>query len=200
MNHSKKENYSAHMNLSSFSYRSNHIYNFFLFAILLLSGCNNKIDKNRNLVEGKVISIIDGDTYDVLSVGNERIRIRMEGIDAPEKGMPFYKVSKSYLSKLCFGKIIKVVITGKDNHKRFLGYTYLKDGTELSHEMISAGLAWHFKKYNSDTALSKLEIEARTLKKGLWINDNPMAPWTNRRLHKQGISTKDSFIIEQNNR
>ena len=73
----------------------------------------------------------------------------------------------------------------------------MEDGTELSHEMIKAGLAWHYKKYNSDTVLSDLEIEAKELKKGLWVNENPMAPWTNRSLHRQGISTKDSFDIVQ---
>ena len=157
---------------------------------------NNTLSKG-DYVSGKVVSIIDGDTYDLLLKGNRKIRIRMEGIDAPEKGMPFYKVSKKYLAQLCFNKKVSLDITGIDGHDRFLGFTYLEDGSELSHEMIKAGLAWHFKKYNSDTILSNLEIEAKNLKKGLWVNENPMAPWTNRSLHRQGISTKDSFNIVQ---
>jgi endonuclease YncB( thermonuclease family) len=174
-----------------------------IWALLLfisVVACTSKSGKNPSLkkgsiVSGKVIAIIDGDTYDALIQGNKTIRVRMEGIDAPEKGMPFYQKSKKYLSDLCFHKQVKIKITGVDNYKRFLAYSYLEDGKELSHEMIKSGFAWHLKKYNSDSTLSNLEIEARKLKRGLWIEENPMAPWTNRSFHRQGISTKDSFNL-----
>lgn len=152
----------------------------------------NSFHKSVNSISGTVYSIIDGDTYDMLIEGNKIIRIRMEGIDAPESGMPYYQVSKNYLGRLCFDKIVKVQITGKDNN-RYLGYTYLNDGTELSHEMIKAGLAWHYKKYNTNQELSDLEIVARNSKIGLWKDTNPMPPWTNRSLHSRGISTKNLF-------
>lgn len=177
---------------------------FVLISISIIA-CTSKSGKIPSLekgstVSGKVISIIDGDTYDALLPSNKTIRVRMEGIDAPEKGMPFYQKSKKYLSSLCFNKQVKIKITGTDNYDRFLAYAYLEDSKELSQEMIKAGYAWHFKKYNSDTVLSNLEIEAKNLKKGLWSEENPMAPWTNRSLHRQGISTKDSFNIEEKNR
>jgi micrococcal nuclease len=86
-------------------------------------------------------------------------------------------------------------ITGTDNYGRALGFTYLEDGRELGQEMIKAGLAWHYKKYNSDTALANFEKEARRLKKGLWLDKNPKAPWEVRRLRRQGVSAKDSFNI-----
>lgn len=143
-------------------------------------------------VSGIVFSIVDGDTYDLLIDDNKKIRIRMEGIDAPETGMPFFHVSKNYLGKLSFNKKVKVHVTKLEN-KRFIGFSYLDDGTELSHEMIKAGLAWHFKNYNTDTDLSDLEIGARNGKVGLWKDNNPMPPWENRRLHRQGISTKDMY-------
>jgi micrococcal nuclease len=158
---------------------------------------NSKIELSGNDISGKVISIIDGDTYDILVEGNKTIHIRMEGIDAPEKGMPFYQVSKSYLGKLCFNKNVKVHITSTDEFNRFIGFTYLEDGTELSHEMIKAGYAWHFKKYNSDSDLSGLEIKARNSKSGLWVVENQLPPWVVRRLHNKGISTKDLFSIKE---
>jgi endonuclease YncB( thermonuclease family)/predicted aspartyl protease len=157
----------------------------------------NKIDLTGNDISGKVISIIDGDTYDILVEGNKTIRIRMEGIDAPEKGMPFYQVSKNHLGKLCFNKIVKVHITGADEYNRYIGFTYLEDGTELSHKMIEAGYAWHFKKYNSDSDLSGLEIKARNSKSGLWVVDNQLPPWAVRTLHNKGISTKNLFNIKE---
>jgi micrococcal nuclease len=181
-------------------------YNRITYWLIILTifsvSCNSK-KRNEQLlsigsvVSGKVIAIIDGDTYDALIDGNIIIRIRMEGIDAPERGMPFYRFSKNYLSQLCFNEIVKININGKDGYDRFIAYSYLSDGRELSHEIIKAGLAWHFKKYNSDTTLSQLETQARNLKLGLWINENPMAPWTNRSLHRQGISTKDSFNTKE---
>lgn len=153
--------------------------------------------ESKNVVRGKVIAIIDGDTYDLLINGNTTLRVRMEGIDAPEKGMPFYRVSKEYLSGLCFNKFVNLEITGQ-NGNRELAYAYLDDGKELSQEMLKAGLAWHFKKYNSDPILAQLETEAKNLKKGLWQANNPMPPWVNKSLHKQGISTKDSFVTVDN--
>ena len=114
----------------------------------------------------------------------------MEGIDAPESGMPFYRVSKNYLGQLCFNQNVSVHINKIDEHGRYICFTYLEDGTELSHEMIKAGLAWHYKEFNSDEDLSKLELEARNAKIGLWSDNEPMPPWLNRKLHRQGISTQ----------
>jgi endonuclease YncB( thermonuclease family) len=165
-----------------------------LSLILVLSSFTLSHDlRIGDNVSGKVISVIDGDTYDILISGNVTIRIRMEGIDAPEKGMPFYKVSKQYLADLCFSKTVTIHITGIDIHNRILAYTYTPDGTELSHAMIKAGLAWHYEKYNTDPVLSALEVAARKRKTGLWLDANPMAPWTNRSLHRKGISTKEAF-------
>jgi micrococcal nuclease len=169
-----------------------------LFLLLLLSfswACNSEVTKYPH--SGKVISIIDGDTYDLLTNDKKTIRVRMEGIDAPEKGMPFYRVSKNFLGKLCFKKNVRIEITGKDATGRYLAFTYLDDGVELSHEMIKSGLAWHFKKYNSDPILSNLEVEARKLNLGIWTNEDPMPPWENRQLHHKGVSTKDKFDIKE---
>lgn len=177
----------------------------FLMAVLFCLSCNARSEKPVNVsrgnkISGKVIAVIDGDTYDALIQGNKTIRVRMEGIDAPEKGMPFYRVSKNHLARICLKKNVTIVVTGKEKRGRIIAYTYLENGKELSHEMLREGLAWHFKKYNSDKDLAKLESEARKLKKGLWKDKNPMAPWVNRSLHRKGISTKDSFNIKPENR
>lgn len=152
-----------------------------------------KANQQVTFFTGKVIHIVDGDTYDLLIEGNKTIRIRMDGIDAPERGMPFYKVSKKYLGQLCLQKQVKLKSTGKDANNRYLGFTYLNDGTELGHAMIKAGLAWHFKKYNSDKDLAQLEINARNAKLGIWSEVNPTPPWKIRELHRKGISTKGKY-------
>lgn len=148
-----------------------------------------KIIKNN----GYVIGIIDGDTYDLLLEDKSKIRVRLDGIDAPEKGMPFYKLAKKYLSDLCFNKYVTYVQTTLDGHGRTVAKTYLEDGRECGEQLIKAGLAWHFKKYSTEKKLADLEIEARNKKIGIWSDPRPIPPWEVRKLHNQGISTKDSF-------
>jgi endonuclease YncB( thermonuclease family) len=165
-----------------------YILSLFLFV---LAGCYNHT--SDEYVTGRVVKILDGDTYDLLLENNTTIRIRMDGIDAPEKGMPFSKASKRHLGELCQGQTIKVSKSQEDQYGRIVGFSYLEDGRELGHEMLKAGLAWHYKQYNSDPELATLENEARQAQIGLWKDKNPMAPWENRKLHRQGISTKGTY-------
>lgn len=167
-----------------------------VFFSSCVSNPSNVENKSNN--KGYVIGIIDGDTYDLLLEDKTTIRIRMDGVDAPEKGMPFYKVSKKYLSELCFNKNVTFVQTALDAHSRTVAKTYLEDGRECGEELIKAGLAWHFKKYSTEKKLADLEIEARNKKLGIWSDPRPIAPWEIRKLHRQGISTKDSFDISKN--
>jgi endonuclease YncB( thermonuclease family) len=128
-------------------------------------------------VKGKVVSVVDGDTYHLLLHGNQNVKVRMYAIDAPEKTMPYFQASKQYLSSLIYFKDVTLVPTGKDRNGRWLGYTYLPDGQEISHEMVKAGMAWHFKRYNQDDDLAQLENQARDLKLGLWADNYPVPPW-----------------------
>lgn len=175
----------------------------FVSVLSIFACANNKRAASDDLpkngqTSGKVIAILDGDTYDLLLESKNTIRIRMDGIDAPEKGMPFYKVAKNYLGELCFNKNIRILKTDDDIHGRIVAKSYLDDGRELGQEMIKAGLAWHFKKYSSDKNLAELENQARINKVGLWIDPNPIAPWGIRKLHRKGISTKDKFTNSEN--
>jgi endonuclease YncB( thermonuclease family) len=156
-----------------------------LFFTLALIGCYaNTYSANGTEIHGKVIKIVDGDTYDILLYGNITKRIRMEGIDAPERGMPFYKVSKDYLAGLCFGQNVRIAQTGLDRYGRMLAKTFLSNGNELGMQMIIAGYAWHFKKYSADVGLANAEIVARKNRVGLWADEDPEAPWVHRALHK----------------
>ena len=80
----------------------------FIIACTSKSGKKPSFLKEGSTITGKVIAIIDGDTYDALLLSNKTIRLSMEGIDAPEKGMPFYQKSKKYLTDLCFVKQVKL--------------------------------------------------------------------------------------------
>ena len=174
-----------------------------LFLFFVSSNCHSHVSHNENdinFVSGRVVKVLDGDTYDLLLADNTIVRVRMEGIDAPENGMPFSRKAKSYLQELCKNQTVKIKNNKFDESgKRILSFSYLNDGRELSHEMLKAGFAWHFKKYNSDSNLAALENEASEAKRGLWKDKNPMPPWENRKLHRQGVSTKRIFEITEEN-
>lgn len=144
----------------------------------------------------KVIGISDGDTFTVLE-GKTSLRVRLDAIDAPEKGMPYAKTSKKFLSDLCFGKTVKLKPIKTDRYGRTVARAALPDGRDISTEMIRAGYAWHYKKYSNDSVLSALEIHARANKRGLWQDKSAIAPWEVRQMHRKGISTKKMFKAAQ---
>lgn len=167
-----------------------------LCSICLFSQCKDKPDAGS--VSGEAVKILDGDTYDLLLDDNTTIRIRMNGIDAPEKWMPFGEKSKKYLGRLCAGQIITVDTMQKETFNRFVSFSYLDNGSELGQEMLKAGLAWHFKKYNSNPNLATLEDSARINKFGLW-SEQPyiLPPWIVRKLNKQGYKTQYIYIAQR---
>ena len=161
---------------------------FVLLNISCTSSSSNKEAVEANLTNqlpnNTVVKIVDGDTYDIILNGIQT-RIRMQGIDTPERGMDYYKVAKEYLGKLCLNKKVRVVGTEKDRYGRLLAKSYLPDGLEIGEEMIRAGMAWHFTKYSNDPTLARLEREARAARIGLWSIPNPIAPWDFRKKKKK---------------
>jgi micrococcal nuclease len=116
---------------------------------------------------GQVVGIIDGDTIDVLHNGQAE-RIRLSGIDCPEKKQPFGTKEKQFTSGLIFGKQVTVKPLKKDRHGRTVAEVLLPDGTDVSHELVKAGFAWWYKQYAPhDETLAQLEGEAREQKRGI---------------------------------
>lgn len=124
---------------------------------------------------GQVVRVIDGDTIDVLHNGQAE-RVRLSGIDCPEKGQAFGKNAKQFTSNLAFGKEVTVSVHTYDRHGRAIADVFVGD-RNLSHHLLTAGLAWWYRQYSKDEKLGKLEAEARALKRGLWRDPNPNPPW-----------------------
>ena len=119
--------------------------------------------------------VADGDTITVLDSSNNQHKIRLQGIDAPEKGQAFGKASGRFLSGLVAGREVRVAWTKLDRYGRILGTVFV-DGKDVNLEMLKAGLAWHYKKYDSTPAYAQAESEARAAKRGLWADTNPIPP------------------------
>lgn len=126
----------------------------------------------------KVIKISDGDTITVLS-GKEQTKVRLYGIDAPEKKQDYGQRSKQFLASLIAGQVVEVEPNGKDRYKRTLGIIHHK-GQDINAQMVLNGYAWAYVKY------SRMYIDherlARENKRGLWQSSNPTPPWEWRKL------------------
>ena len=102
-------------------------------------------------------------------------KIRLYGIDAPESHQAFGAASKHHLSSLVFGKDVRVAYKSRDKYGRILGIVYA-DGRDVNLEMIRAGLAWHYKRFDSTPAYAAAENDARAARCGLWSDPNPIPP------------------------
>jgi micrococcal nuclease len=125
--------------------------------------------------DAKVVGISDGDTLTVLK-NREQIKIRLEGIDTPEKAQAFGSKAKSALADLVASKTISVHQTGTDKYGRTLARVIV-DGDDVSESLVTQGMAWHYKEYSTDETLASLEDKARAEKIGLWSESNALPPW-----------------------
>jgi endonuclease YncB( thermonuclease family) len=125
---------------------------------------------------GRVVGISGGDTISALHDGRAE-KIRLNGIDCPEKRQAFGQRAKQLTSKLVFGKDVTVKTFGHDKYRRTLGDVILPDGRILNQQLVKAGLAWWYEKYSKDMLLKGLEAEAGTVKRGLWVYPDPVSPW-----------------------
>lgn len=125
---------------------------------------------------GKVVAVLDGDTVEVLHDGKAE-RIRLNGVDCPEKKQAFGQKAKQFTSSLVFGKTVVVVPSAKDRYKRTVGDVFLPDGVNVSYELVKAGLGWWYRKYSDDVILAGLELEAQLERRGLWTDPSPIPPW-----------------------
>ncbi len=127
-------------------------------------------------VTGPVVKVIDGDTIDVLNGDKITTRVRLNGIDAPERKQAFSTKSKEHLSELIGEQPVRVFDLGLDQYGRTIGDVYSGD-KPLNLEKVRDGMAWHFKRFSDDRILAKAEIEAQAAKRGLWADPKPVAPW-----------------------
>ncbi len=133
-------------------------------------------------LQGKVIAIADGDTITVLDATQTQHKIRLAGIDAPEKKMPFGQASKMHLSQKVFGRDVRLNCGKTDKYKRKICVIYV-NGQDANLAQVKGGMAWWYRKYQREqtevqrTAYETAESAARSGRVGLWQDSNPLPPW-----------------------
>lgn len=149
-------------------------------ALFVSSVAACRFRPGREPFEARVVGVADGDTITVLHRGAQ-VRVRLSGIDCPERGQPFSARAKQFTSEMVFGKTVTVRPFGTDRYRRAVADVVLPDGRVLNRELVAAGLAWHYTRYSKDEVLARLEKEARGSRLGLWSEERAVAPWDFRR-------------------
>ena len=146
-----------------------------------LAGLLCSSQASANTLSGKVVAVLDGDTITVLH-DNVQTRVRITGIDAPEKKQAFGQRSKQSMSDCAFGKDVEIDWKKLDRDGRTIGKV-VADGVDCGLRQIEIGMAWHYKAYAKNQsredreAYALAEEKAKAERRGLWSDNDPLPPW-----------------------
>ena len=134
---------------------------------------------------GRVVRVADGDTVSILDSHNVQHKVRLYGIDTPERDQPYGPEARRALARLVDGKTVGLVLIDTDTYGRKVGTVYLQD-TNINVSMVAAGHAWWYRHYAPhDRKLADSEYQAREQRLGLWTTTAPVPPWEWRRGERQ---------------
>jgi endonuclease YncB( thermonuclease family) len=147
-----------------------------------------------------VAKVLDGDTVEVLD-RTRTMRIRLHGIDCPEKGQPFGGQARHATADLTLGTRIGLDVFGTDRYGRTIADLRREDGTLINRELVREGWCWWYRRYApTDVELAALEAEARQHRRGLWADAHPIAPWewrtrTRRRSREEAVNDDNQRAV-----
>ncbi|MEX0981075.1 MAG: thermonuclease family protein [Bacteroidales bacterium] len=142
---------------------------------LLLFTLTLALTASAQRYSGTIISVLDGDTF-VFQTEEGSLRIRSEGIDAPEMGQLYGDSAKRFMESYINRKVT-VVANGVDRYGRTIG-TLFVEGTDVNLEILKAGLAWFYDSYSTNQDYKAAEEVARNRGIALWSDPAPVAPWS----------------------
>ena len=128
------------------------------------------------LLEGICVGVSDGDSLHLELPDGERVRVRLYGIDAPEKDQECALAARKKLGKLIYDKAIRVEVLDVDKYGRYVGKVYA-GARYVNRYMLKEGLAWHYKHYAADDELlAETEARAKAAGRGIWSTESPCRP------------------------
>ena len=157
---------------------------------------NAKVVQNPTILKGyQAVKVSDGDTLNVQKVENgkfvgEVMKIRMFGIDAPEKTQDYGIESKQALEKLVNGKTLEIEEKNRDRYGRTVAVVYV-NGKNVNEEMVKNGNAWWYQEYDKkDTKMQAYQENAKKNKLGLFGKRGYVEPWNYRKEKKAAATSK----------
>jgi endonuclease YncB( thermonuclease family) len=141
-------------------------------------------EKPPHDLNGEVVAIADGDTLTVLDSSKTQHKIRLAGIDAPEKAQAFGTKARESLAAKVFRKNVHIEVIDVDRYRREVGRIYLGNRF-VNMEMVRDGFAWRYVQYDKPREFSAAEDDARKHRRGLWADPHPLPPWEFRRQRRQ---------------
>jgi endonuclease YncB( thermonuclease family) len=161
-----------------------------IMSTLVLASCTEQAVPGP--FDGTVTNVHDGDTITVVA-GNQKYKVRLGRIDAPEVDQEFGPEAGEKLRELCEGKVVHVVPLAMDLHRRVVAEVIF-GGVNVNQSMVQSGYAWWYRDFDkTDRAMQLLETQARLSRAGLWQGKDPEAPWIFRRKQKEQ-SVQPRFI------
>lgn len=154
---------------------------FLLFLSFILQ-CAGPVQ--QSIRTGRVVKVADGDTLTILDADNNTLKIRLYGIDCPERGQDFSNVAKRFTAEFCLQKQVHISVRDIDRYGRIVGVLYREDKAELNLALLEAGLAWHYTAYDRSDRYARAEARAKRKKKGLWAHRNAQPPWKFRQFQR----------------
>lgn len=137
-------------------------------------------------LSGRIVRVADGDTVSLLDSNNKQHRIRLYGIDAPESDQPHGDKAREALAGMVAGKRLGVVVVETDQYGRLVGTLYA-DGSNINLALVQQGHAWWYQYFaRHERPLAAAEKEARSARRGLWADNDPVPPWDWRRQQRLG--------------
>jgi endonuclease YncB( thermonuclease family) len=158
----------------------------FLAAVLFWAA----LQVHAGTLVGKIVAIADGDTVTLLDRDNRQHKIRLAGIDAPERRQPYYQASRQHLAKLAFGRQATIEWSKTDRYKRIVGSIFVA-GEDVGLQQVRAGYAWWYRDYAREQSpddrarYAAAELDARKLRRGLWQDAAPVEPKLTRRASRK---------------
>lgn len=126
---------------------------------------------------GKVIKVVDGDTFIMQDSTGAYQKINLTGVDCPEKMQHFGHSARDYVRKIILNKNVLVINHNVENNGTIYSYVYI-DGVSLNEMLLREGWAWHNYRFNNNQSWAILEKMARNKDLGIWkIGDLNIAPW-----------------------
>lgn len=153
-----------------------------LFCAVLLGGSFNLSVAQADTFNAQVIAVLDGDTVLIAQSGKHPGKVRLAGIDAPEKAQPFGMKSRQALVDLILNREVLVATVATDKYGRLVAQLML-DGRSINQQQVRTGMAWEYSHFHRDQEYIELQREARQARRGLWSQPEPTPPWVWRKAH-----------------